>query len=138
MEINVGGTSIAIPDDLIDYDDFASVALKVAPHAFHMRDTEIDVRMNWGAGDLDKIGKRLKSYEGVVQIAKAAGCRKIGSVSVRLAEMYLNPDMWDGTDFELVWQTAILEGNITKELDDRPITQKLFKKLGEEQLTKEQ
>lgn len=110
MKLNIGGTELNLPVEAIDCEDFARTAIRIAPHAIHVRENEIIVRRNWNAGDLDKIGRALKAYDVVYWLAQQRKCRKLGSVGLRLAEMYLNESLWLETEMEINFVSALYEG----------------------------
>ena len=92
MKLTVGKTTFEIQNDLIDCEDFAETAFRIAPKSIHVREGELTGRMNWQPDDLKNIGFALKSYPAVKAIAEQAGCNATSTLAKRLAEAHLSKE----------------------------------------------
>ena len=138
MNLTIGGTDIEIPEDLINTENFVTTALRVAPNSIHIRVDERTIRTNWAPGDLAQIGERLESFEDVVRIAKRAKCKKVGTVGVRLAELYLSPEMRDEIEREFNIQALLYEGKANESSGKQNSQELVYKLVRERELALEE
>jgi len=108
MRLYVGNNTFEIPEHLIDFDDFAEVAIREVPDALKrvqrdFRGLDVEVKQNWSSKDFRKIGKRLKSYQEVENIARQAGCNATSALAIALADLYINGQIIVHTDVVPMW-----------------------------------
>jgi hypothetical protein len=87
MKLTVGKTTFTIPDKLIDCDDFARKAYKIAPTSIHFN-SDMTVVFNWRPNDLREIAKKLHTYDEIKRRAREAGCNATSALAKQIGRMY--------------------------------------------------